>query len=88
MQEEHLGLAANCSRTNMSDKQRQPINMNTNMAQMGSFNKSLSTKPNDVNPNSKGKITIYKAPLIHLPCKVVETNLAYDHRVFLITFYT
>ena len=67
MQEEHLGLAANCSRTNMSDKQRQPINMNTNMAQMGSFNKSLSTNPNEVKPNSKGKITIYKAPLIHLP---------------------
>ena len=59
MQEEHLGLAANCSRTNMSDKQRQPINMNTNMAQMGSFNKSLSTKPNEVNPNSKGKVYIY-----------------------------
>ena len=66
MQEEHLGLAANCTRTNMSDKQRQPINMNTNMAQMGSFNKSLSTKPNEINPNSKGKITIYIAAYIYL----------------------
>ena len=66
MQEEHLGLAANCSRTNMSDKQRQPINMNTNMAQMGSFNKSLSAKPNELNPSSKGKITICIAPQIHL----------------------
>ena len=83
MQEEHLGLAANCTRTNMSDKQRQPINMNTNMAQMGSFNKSLSTKPNEVNPNSKGKITIYIAPQIHLAKKLAE-----DHNVLLMTFYT
>ena len=69
MQEEHLGLAANCSRTNMSDKQRQPINMNTNMAQMGSFNKSLSAKPNEVNTSSKGNIAIRIAPKIYLALK-------------------
>ena len=57
MLEEHPAEAVNCSRTNMSDKQRQPTNIsNTAMAQMGSSSKGPSSTPNEYKVNSnKGK---------------------------------
>lgn len=61
MLEEHQGLAVNCSHTNMSDKQRQPIiNPTTTMAQMGPSNRGSSSTPNDNKINkdaSNGAVT-------------------------------
>jgi len=53
MLEEHPAEAVNCSRTNMSDKQRQPTNIsNTAMAQMGSSSKGPSCTPNEFKVNN------------------------------------
>lgn len=52
MLEEHHGVAVHCSQTNMSDKQRQPTNTTTNMAQMGSSMRGSSSTPNETKVNN------------------------------------
>jgi len=54
MLEDHPAEAVNCSRSNMSDKQRQPTTItNTTMAQMGSSSRGPSCTPSELKNNNK-----------------------------------
>ena len=57
MLEDHPAEAVNCSRSNMSDKQRQPTTItNTTMAQMGSSSRGPSCTPSELKNNNKGNL--------------------------------
>ena len=57
MLEDPPGEAVNCSRSKMSDKQRQPTTItNTAMAQMGSSSRGPSCTPSELKNNNKGNL--------------------------------